>query len=283
VADPRHANIDRWKRRVYNFGDGDVLSVTTILKMMYSWNLENWKIRRALDYALSNIMREDKVVHLREPLNAKGERHYSPIVNQIIKQMNEPTRAAMRGTSVHEALEMYFDTGMFPEGVLDDEKPYIEQALRWADEVKPEVIWLEPETYHPDFGYAGSDDWLMRIAGEVVLGDYKTGGVFESAAMQLTAYKNSERLYPKVAEPCGITLGQTCECEWIPMPTVDRLAVLDLKPDKWDMVFVTPEAEGIAWESFRGCLAQQRLKQHKVIFVPAGVQAATNGKKVVIA
>lgn len=275
MSDPRHASVDRWKRRVYNFGDGDVLSVTTILKSMYSWNLENWKVRRAVDYTLSNVMHEHKIVHLGTEANAKGERHYSPMVDMVMKKMNEPTLAATRGVGVHEALEAWFETGALPPGVTDEELPYIQQAMDWAEKVNPKPLYLEPETYHADLGYAGSDDWLMEIDGETVLGDYKTGGVFESAAMQIGAYKQSQWLYPKVAEPCGITLGGTCTCDRIPMPKVDRLAVLDLKPDKWEMVYVTPEAEGLAWDAFTGCLAQQKLKKHKVIFVPAGVKPAT--------
>jgi len=87
--------------------------------------------------------------------------------------------------------------------------------------------------------------------------------------MQLVAYKNSEWLYPKTDEPCALTLdGPECTCERIPMPKIDRLAVLDLKPDRWEMVYVSEKGEDVAWDAFRGCLAQQQLKKHKRLFVP---------------
>lgn len=270
MADPRHATLDRWHRRNYDFGDGPVPSVTTFLKQMYSRQLEQWKIRRAIDYTLSSVMREDKVVHLRSAPNGKGERHYSPIVADICKVLDKPTMAATRGTDVHEALESWFNTGKI-DMVDPVTLPYLQQALKWAMEWKPEVLYLEPEVVGD--GYAGSIDWIMRIVVDGVplnvLGDYKTGGVFESAAMQLAAYLHGKRLYPKIDAPCGITLGDTCTCPSIEMPKIDRLAVLDLKPDSYSMTFVKPEAAEEAWQAFLGCMAQERLKKRKVIFVPA--------------
>lgn len=275
MADPRHAKLDRWKRRNYDFGEGPLPSVTTLIKQMYSRPLENWKVRRAIDRTLSNMLREHKVVHLQTPANEKGERHYSPIVNDICRALDAPGAAAIRGTNVHEALEEWFGTGTTPESLTEEERPYVEQAIRWAMDYNPRPIYLEPETMGD--GYGGSDDWIMDIPGfGVTLGDYKTGGVFESAAMQLAAYLHSKRLYPKVDAPCSLTLGEpTCTCEWIPMPKIDHLAVLDLKPDRYEMTIVRPEAAEKAWQAFQGCLAQHALKQTKVIFVPAQSLAKT--------
>ena len=39
MSDPRHAFIDRWKRRNYRFDGQDVLSVTTVNKNAHSYNL----------------------------------------------------------------------------------------------------------------------------------------------------------------------------------------------------------------------------------------------------
>lgn len=269
MSDPRHAFVDRWRRRNYRFNGEDVLSVTTINKNAYSWNLENWKINRAIDVTLGLATRSMREVHRMSEPNEKGERFDSGAVVQIKGVLDKPSQAATTGTGVHEALESWFATGSLPADIDDREVPYVEQAVRWAEEWNPKPIYLEPECYS-EAGYAGSIDGLFQIGSELCLLDYKSGGVYESAAMQLAAYQHADRLYPRIADkPCAVLSGGECECEWVPMPSVDRLAVLALKPLSYELLWVAPVAAGLAWRAFQGAMSIHALKKHRSLFVPA--------------
>lgn len=269
MSDPRHAKLDRWFRRNYDFGTGPVPSVTTVNKAMASYHLEQWKVKRAIDTTLRMATRSMREVHKMQEPDEKGQRHDSGAVVTILKELSKPSQAATQGIGVHEALEAWFKTGSVPTTVTDAEAPFVEQAIRWAMEWNPKPLYMEPEVY-AEQGYAGSVDGLFQIGHDLCIVDYKTGGVFESAAMQLAAYAHADRLYPRTSEePCAIWSGGECECEWIPMPAVDRLAVLDLKPTTYELKWVTPVAAGLAWRAFEGAMHINRLKKEKALFVPA--------------
>lgn len=269
MSEPRHAFIDRWKRRNYRFDGQDVLSVTTINKNAYSWNLENWKINRAIDVTLGLATRSMREVHRMSEPDDKGQRFASGAVVQIKSVLDKPSQAATTGTGVHEALESWFGTGTLPTDTADAEVPYVEQAIRWAEEWNPKPLHLEPECYS-ESGYAGSIDGLFQIGNEIVLLDYKSGGVYESAAMQLAAYAHADRLYPREGEgPCAVLEGGACECKWETMPPVDRLAVLQLTPSSYLLKWVTPVAAGQAWRAFQGAQAIHTLKKNRDLFVNA--------------
>lgn len=269
VSDPRHAFIDRWHRRNYRFDGADVLSVTTINKNAYSYNLERWKVKRAVDVTLRLATRSMREVHKMSEPDEKGQRHNSGAVVQILSDLDKPTQAAATGVGVHEALESWFATGTLPAGIAEAEVPFVEQAVRWAEEWNPRPVHLEPECYS-ESGYAGSIDGLFQIGEELVLLDYKTGGVFESAVMQLAAYAHADRLYPRTdAEPCAVLSGGECECTWEPMPAVDRLAVLDLKAHSYLLRWVTPIAAGLGWRAFQGAQAIHAIKKHRELFIDA--------------
>jgi hypothetical protein len=269
MSDPRHAFIDRWHRRNYRFNDEDVLSVTTLLKNASSYNLERWKIKRAIDVTLGLATRSMREVHRMSEPDEKGQRHNSGAVVQIITELDKPSQAATTGVGVHEALESWFATGSVPSGIDEREVPFVEQAIRWAEEWNPRPLHLEPECYS-ESGYAGSIDGIFQIGEEKVLLDYKTGGVFESAVMQLAAYAHADRLYPRTAEePCAVLSGGECVCPWETMPPVDRLAVLDLKANSYLLRWVTPIAGGMGWRAFQGAQAIHALKKNRELFVNA--------------
>lgn len=274
MSDPRHAKLDRWFRRNYDFGMGPVPSVTTHIKAMASYNLEQWKVKRAIDTTLRMATRSMREVHRMSEPDAKGQRHDSGAVATILKELSKPSQAQTTGIGIHEALESWFESGRIPDAVTNEEAPYIEQAIKWAMEWNPKPIHMEPEVWS-EAGYAGSVDGLFQIGHDTVIVDYKSGGVFESAAMQLAAYAHADRLYPRTGEDqCAIWSGGTCECPWEAMPSVDRLAVLQLKPDSYELQWVTPIASGLAWRAFQGAMHINALKKHKALFVPARQNAS---------
>jgi len=246
-----------------------VLSVTTLNKNAHSYNLERWKVKRAVDVTLGLATRSMREVHRMSDPDEKGQRHKSGAVVQILSELDKPSQAATTGVGVHEALEQWFGFGSLPANIDDREVPFVEQAVRWAEEWNPKPVHLEPECYS-ESGYAGSIDGLFQIGDALVLCDYKTGNVYEGAAMQLAAYSHADRLYPRTAaESCAVLSGGECECAWESMPPVDRLAVLQLKAESYELQWVTPIASGLAWRAFQGAQAIHALKKQKALFVTA--------------
>ena len=82
-----------------------------------------------------------------------------------------------------------------------------------------QIIASELMVYHPAYKYAGTIDLVCQRIGtaELVVIDVKTGGVFDEAAMQISAYAQA--------------------LEYLTNDPVSEAWVLQLpreRPDKWD-------------------------------------------------
>lgn len=125
------------------------------------------------------------------------------------------TRAAERGTSIHEWLEK----AMLGEKVseLEGEAIEYEQAAHaWLDAYKPKPVRLEATMFSER--YAGTADGIVEMGGEVWLIDFKTSkGLYESAALQLAALSKC----PEIAADEGTE----------PAPKIDRVAAVRIGRD----------------------------------------------------
>jgi hypothetical protein len=110
--------------------------------------------------------------------------------------------AADLGTAVHAAIETYTLTGARPD-VDDEVAPFLAQFDRWAQRFQPEYLATEVTVYDSRYGYAGTCDGFMRIAGMPVIFDYKTSkksfdkrgnptGPYPEVGLQLAAYRHAE-------------------------------------------------------------------------------------------
>jgi len=141
----------------------------------------------------------------------------------------ETDRAAVQGTDVHDWCEKHVLGGL--PVVVEDAPPaqqgYLKAFLSFLTEHHPEYEMTEATVYNRHWGYAGTLDFLARIDGRFVLGDYKTGkGVYGEVAMQLAAYRNAEFI--------GMPNGDE-----VPMPDVDECMVLHLMPTGYELLPVT--------------------------------------------
>lgn len=108
-------------------------------------------------------------------------------------------QAGVIGTAAHAWIEwecrrrMGEDAGTEPE--IPDAARVATMAWEdWAKEVEFEPLVLERTVYHPKWGYAGTLDWIGRVKGKVVLGDYKTSrAVYPEAYLQNIAYREAYR------------------------------------------------------------------------------------------
>ena len=98
--------------------------------------------------------------------------------------------AAAKGTAIHEAIYKWQVLGERP----DD--PVVGQAVRAYDEWKAktpmEVAASELTVWSPSDQYAGTIDQVCRnAAGHWSVIDFKTGGAYPEAALQVAAYSNA--------------------------------------------------------------------------------------------
>lgn len=105
--------------------------------------------------------------------------------------------AAAKGTLIHDLAEHIIHGEEVD--VPDEVRGHVESAVRFMDEYQVEPLLTETTVCHTKAGYAGTLDMvfrsrLKRFGGRVILGDWKTSrsGIYDEAALQLSAYRNSE-------------------------------------------------------------------------------------------
>jgi hypothetical protein len=165
--------------------------------------------------------------------------------------------AAGKGSAVHGWCESIVRENVGPDGYLvipdhgpvlaqipEELRPYVSGFLKWNDLWLPRFVNVEFTVYSREFGYAGTSDALVMIwcqrreDGELVPGpredgrvvrlphtgwarsivDFKTGNLYEEAALQVASYAKAEFI--------GLPDGSE-----LPMPKVDHAALLYLKED----------------------------------------------------
>ena len=127
----------------------------------------------------------------------------------------------------------------------------IEGFQAWFRDSDLQILASELMVYHPAYKYAGTIDLVCRHAGtaELVVIDVKTGGVFDEAAMQVSAYATA--------------------LEYLTNDPVSEAWVLQLpreRPDKWDAdkLYEVHKVKSIPayHDAFIGAMQlQERLKE----------------------
>jgi hypothetical protein len=159
------------------------------------------------------------------------------------------TRAADRGTSIHEYLQAVAEGAPVPE-LEGDALRYREAADTFLKAYEP-VFELTEFTVFGD-GYAGTADFMADIAGRSLIGDYKTSkALYPEIALQLAAIRHADWL----VTPDGLQ----------PMPEVEGCIGVLLTPDGCDVREVDT---GGAYEAFLGCLRAWHWKQAGVDMAP---------------
>lgn len=174
-----------------------------------------WKMRHSLDE-----MGEDEAVDV-----LKG----SP--------WRKSGRAADRGTSVHDYLEARAEGRDLP--VLSGEAlTYKAGADRFLEQYRPEFVRTEFTVFGD--GYAGTADFLARIGGRLVIGDYKTSkALYPEIALQLAAIRYAHT----IVGPDGTTED---------VPPVDGCVGVLITPSGCQVREV--DAGPLAYEAFVACL-----------------------------
>ncbi len=203
------------------------VSVTTVLDSVCGSELvyvHNWYVAKAASDLLALSREGRKAIRWEEhpdpqtgeltweqsevdPILLLQDTHY--LKNEGFRMMK---KAADRGSTAHDLLEMYGLGMPLPEGEaelsewaemiifgskrscsVDEVVPYLVSLSDWLQAEQPEVLLCEAPVFNRSFGYAGTLDMVMKWRGRTWTADLKTSkSTRKSHAMQIAAYRNAE-------------------------------------------------------------------------------------------
>lgn len=155
------------KQHKYFVGDRELISVTTLLKVMgLQWypNNEAVRLKMELGSYVHQITEYYDKNRLGYPVKFYPENIYK---NDVIRKEN----------GMHEAL------------------PYFEAYKKFLKDTGFEVIDIEKRMYHPAWWYAGTEDRFGKLNGMAATVDIKTGVPVPSTELQLGGYGELRRYW----------------------------------------------------------------------------------------
>lgn len=162
--------------------NGEIVKAPELPELEFEENCHIYRLDGAEIPSVSRVM---------EPLS---KANYSGISEKVLD------RAASKGTSVHNSIEIYVKYGIID--VNPEHKSYFDGFLDWWEEVQPEVVGSEIRVYHKILQYAGTIDLLCYINGKLTLVDFKTTSSVSdmSCGIQLEAYAKALESHGIVVE-----------------------------------------------------------------------------------
>jgi hypothetical protein len=225
-----------------------VPGVTTIGKAMANKKLENYAASATADYAV----------------NHWDELSAMPPADRLRAIMggrwNQRDDAGNIGTTIHRLGEKLV-VGE-PVAVPKELEGYVKSYVGFLDQSDLNAHHIEVPCYSAEHQYAGTID----LIGDLVLPDVeewedvprdsegrstgvldpKTGkGVYESAAFQLVAYRNAEKLIL-----AGATIADPLKRQEADMPSVDFTAAVHVHPDGRPATLIRTDSSPEAFRSF---------------------------------
>jgi hypothetical protein len=239
MSTPALAQNVRGKGRHYAHPEtGELLpSITNVLNILDKPALPRWAAKLVAERAWD----------LRSTLDELGRDEAIDILKG--SPWRNSQRAASRGTSIHEYLEVVGNGGYAPE-LEGDAVRYKAAADEFLHVYKPEFRFTEFTVFGD--GYAGTADFLAVINGRVVIGDYKTSkALYPEIALQLAAIRHATHIH--------------WNDELLPLQDVDGCVGVLLTPDGCDVREIDTAG---AYEGFLGCLAAWHWRQAGVDMSP---------------
>lgn len=208
-----------WRGEVFD-------SVTTIISGgVPKPALINWAARSVAEFAVGNLATLAATAAEQGPDAAVELARAAP--------SSQRDAAGAVGTAVHAWAEAHA-LGAEPAPPTAAQRPYLDALNEFWRDWRPVYVGAEMTVYNRQWGYAGTLDAVLDMAGARWLLDAKTGkGVYGEVALQLAAYRSAEFV--------GLPDGTEA-----PMPQVDRCAVLHLRPEGYRLVPVTAGPDELA-------------------------------------
>ena len=157
--------------------------VTTALNVISKPALVPWAIRETTN-------------KMRAVMEASVNTTIDPVwIEEALQQAkNYPDEArdaaAAKGTAIHEAIYNWETIGERPNDAVENQAVQAYDA--WRTTVAMEVVASELTVWSPSDKYAGTIDQVCRNSnGHWSVIDFKTGGAYPEAALQVAAYANA--------------------------------------------------------------------------------------------
>lgn len=164
---------------------------------------------------------------------------------------------AGRGTDLHAHAHQLATTGS-TEDVPDEQLLLVQQAADFLDRWNVRTVAAERGVYHAELAYAGRFDLIADAGQTRWLFDFKTGsGVWPEHVLQQSGYRYTTHMHNEDGS------------EDLPMLEVDRVGIVWIRPDGWDVFPVRATAETFrAFVSLIPVYRFTRLKDTDVIAAP---------------
>jgi hypothetical protein len=178
--------------RIYEINGKKLPSVTTILGCLSKPALVPWAAKEtaeAFRALVSEAIENDLEIDLDAMVGEAKKAH-----------RKKKTEAADKGTAVHNAIELWLDSGgrMHPEEIADDQaRAGLQRFLEWGEQHEIKVLKYE-EVITDDQFFAGRYDLLAEVDGTLTLIDFKTStGIWDEYWLQVAAYASCVSPQPK--------------------------------------------------------------------------------------
>lgn len=206
-----------------------VPSVTNVISYMPQFWMGPWAAKMSAEYMCANWYRLSKEPHGQRIAEAKQA------------HVEYAKEKAGIGDVVHNIVDCWGSGQPYPDPP-DGFHSYIDKFIDFLITERPKFLENEVTLWSRKYGYAGTADFVIEVGGKVLLADLKTGKSLHSEiGLQLSALAHCDF----ILRPDG---------EEVPMPRIDGLAGLHLRPRSWRLVPVNePE------ECFSCFLAAQKI------------------------
>ncbi|MGV8847820.1 hypothetical protein [Tessaracoccus sp.] len=207
-------------------------SITNIIDVRNKPHLVNWAAKKAATAAV----------------DIAGSPHASRLAEASTEAIRWLTltadrdrdAAAEQGSNVHDACEN-LARGLPCPALTANEMLHVDSWKAWLDRWQPQFLALERTVFgqtRTGLRYAGTTDFIARIAGLTLVGDYKStrSGLHDDVAMQLSAVAHADFLSPDNEV-------------LVPMMAIDGGIAVHLAPDGYHAAPV--QLDGGVWESFQ--------------------------------
>jgi len=166
-------------------------NVSALAKLLYSFPLDRWK----METATAGVVTQPDLLMLAQSGN----------VRDACKQALDNTRTkANIGTAVHSITEMIDDGTFDPQWCPAGAEGYAAQYQALKARFGFTRVRTEYTVYNMTLGYAGTVDGCYDWPGYgLVIGDVKTGSVYEDVAYQLAAYALAEGGWEQTGDEPG--------------------------------------------------------------------------------
>tara|TARA_R110000744_G_scaffold164947_2_gene282050 strand:+ start:1047 stop:1988 length:942 start_codon:yes stop_codon:yes gene_type:complete len=201
----------------------DFTSVTSITGIVNKRGIPDWYKRKGIEKAIEIMDEPGAQARLEMQAKGKNDRARKHKNNTWQTQLYDEAKvgpkeamdfAAKFGNDSHELIEAIAlqDIGRprLDTSTPDSQYiPIIEGFKAWLRHADMHIVASEMTVYHPAYKYAGTIDLVCALNKDpysLVVVDLKTGGVFDEAAMQLSAYTEALRYllppYSGLVNPC---------------------------------------------------------------------------------